>query len=61
LSKGVSPRGFPNISLKDEVRAYETQLIGEAIKLLGSKRKAAQALGVDIGTVVRKTQRGIRR
>jgi len=56
-----SPHGFPNISLKDEVRAYETQLIGEAIRLLGSKRKAAQALGVDIGTVVRKTQRGARR
>ena len=56
-----APRGFPNISLKDEVRAYETQLIGEAIRLLGSKRKAAQALGVDIGTVVRKTQRGARR
>lgn len=52
------PRGFPNISLKEEVRAYETQLIGEAIRVLGSKRKAARALGVDIGTVVRKTRRG---
>jgi PAS domain S-box-containing protein len=60
-SGSESPHGFPNISLKDEVRAYEAQLIGEAIRLLGSKRKAAQALGVDIGTVVRKTQRGARR
>lgn len=54
---GAAPLGFPNISLKDEVRAYETQLIGQAIRALGSKRKAARALGVDIGTVVRKTQR----
>jgi len=58
---GAAPRGFPNISLKDEVRAYESGLIGEAIRLLGSKRKAAEALGIDIGTVVRKTRAGNRR
>jgi PAS domain S-box-containing protein len=58
---GAAPSGFPHISLKDEVRAYETELIGEAIRILGSKRKAAQALGVDIGTVVRKTRGGGRR
>ena len=58
---GAAPRGFPHISLKDEVRAYESELIGEAIRLLGSKRKAADALGVDIGTVVRKTRAGGRR
>jgi transcriptional regulator with PAS, ATPase and Fis domain len=58
---GAAPRGFPHISLKDEVRAYESELIGEAIRLLGSKRKAADALGVDIGTVVRKTKAGSRR
>jgi transcriptional regulator with PAS, ATPase and Fis domain len=43
-------------SLKARVRAYERQLIVAAIGRLGSKRKAAEALGVDIGTIVRKTQ-----
>lgn len=43
------------INLKDEVRRIEKILIDKAIQLHGSKRKAALALGVDIGTVVRKT------
>jgi len=43
-------------NLKARVRAYERQLIEAAIGKLGSKRKAAEALGVDIGTIVRKTQ-----
>ncbi|MGE0241617.1 MAG: sigma-54 interaction domain-containing protein [Parvibaculaceae bacterium] len=43
-------------TLKSRVRAYERQLIEAAIGRLGSKRKAAEALGVDIGTIVRKTQ-----
>jgi transcriptional regulator with PAS, ATPase and Fis domain len=42
--------------LKVQVKAFERQLIEEAIGRLGSKRKAAEALGVDIGTIVRKTQ-----
>jgi PAS domain S-box-containing protein len=42
--------------LKEMVRAYERQLIDRAIQQYGSKRKAAEALGVDIGTIVRKTQ-----
>ncbi|MGY9047932.1 hypothetical protein P775_01260 [Puniceibacterium antarcticum] len=41
--------------LKSEVRRYERTLIDRAIRIHGSKRKAAQALGVDIGTIVRKT------
>lgn len=44
-----------DFSLKDEVRRYEKALIDKAIEIHGSKRKAARALGVDIGTVVRKT------
>ena len=43
-------------TLKSRVRAYERQIIEAAIGRLGSKRKAAEALGVDIGTIVRKTQ-----
>jgi transcriptional regulator with PAS, ATPase and Fis domain len=43
-------------TLKSRVRAYERQLIEAAIGRLGSKSKAAEALGVDIGTIVRKTQ-----
>jgi len=42
--------------LKEQVRAFERRLIDSAIDRLGSKRKAARALGVDIGTIVRKTQ-----
>jgi hypothetical protein len=42
--------------LKEQVRAFERTLIDSAIDRLGSKRKAARALGVDIGTIVRKTQ-----
>ena len=37
--------------------AYEAQIIAAAILEHGSKRKAAAALGVDIGTIVRKTTR----
>lgn len=43
-------------TLKEMVRGYESQIIGAAISRHGSKRKAAKALGVDIGTIVRKTQ-----
>ena len=42
--------------LKEQVRAYEREIITRAIAAYGSKRKAAEALGVDIGTIVRKTQ-----
>jgi transcriptional regulator with PAS, ATPase and Fis domain len=42
--------------LKEQVRAYEREIIERAIATHGSKRKAAEALGVDIGTIVRKTQ-----
>ena len=43
--------------LKEQVRSYERGLIENAIRRFGSKRKAAHALGVDIGTVVRKTRK----
>lgn len=46
--------------LKARVRAYEHGLINEAVRRHCSKRKATLALGVDIGTVVRKTQAGRR-
>ncbi|MEQ9489785.1 MAG: sigma 54-interacting transcriptional regulator [Alphaproteobacteria bacterium] len=42
--------------MKSMVKAYERDLIDEAIRIHGSKRKAATALGVDIGTIVRKTR-----
>ncbi|MCP4334000.1 MAG: hypothetical protein GY785_15180 [Gammaproteobacteria bacterium] len=45
-------------SLKEQVKEFERALIDNAIERLGSKRKAACALGVDIGTIVRKTQGG---
>ncbi|MGB5868768.1 MAG: sigma 54-interacting transcriptional regulator, partial [Albidovulum sp.] len=51
---GFAP-GAASFDLKTEVRRYERILIDKAIRVHGSKRKAANALGVDIGTIVRKT------
>lgn len=48
-------QGVEPYDLRSEVRRYERTLIDKAIRLHGSKRKAATALGVDIGTIVRKT------
>lgn len=45
-----------NTSLKEVVREYERKIIDATIARLGSKRKAADHLGVDIGTIVRKTK-----
>ncbi len=42
--------------MKSLVKAFERDIIDEAIRVHGSKRKAATALGVDIGTIVRKTK-----
>lgn len=42
--------------LRDSVAEYELRIIDAAIRKHGSKRKAAAALGVDIGTIVRKTK-----
>ena len=44
-------------SLRDAVSEYELRIIEDAIRVHGSKRKAAVALGVDIGTISRKTRR----
>jgi transcriptional regulator with PAS, ATPase and Fis domain len=57
-ARGALGKGIAAARLKDSVRAFERELIAEAIARHGSKRKAAQALGVDIGTIVRKTQGG---
>ena len=51
---GIAPDEV-KFDLKSEVRRYERILIDKAIRVHGSKRKAANALGVDIGTIVRKT------
>ncbi|MDR1646698.1 MAG: sigma 54-interacting transcriptional regulator [Zoogloeaceae bacterium] len=47
------PAGF---SLREAVRQYETTLIEAAIRQTGSKRRAAELLGVDSATVVRKSK-----
>lgn len=44
-------------TLRETVAAYELRIIEEAIRIHGSKRKAAAALGVDIGTISRKTRK----
>ena len=43
--------------LREALADYELRLIEEAIRIHGSKRKAAAALGVDIGTISRKTRK----
>ena len=53
----LSPAAFPqDFDLRDAVRRYESQLIDAAIRSVGSKRKAAELLGVDIATIVRKSR-----
>jgi PAS domain S-box-containing protein len=42
--------------LKDVVRRYESHIVQDAIRRTGSKRKAAELLGVDIATIVRKSR-----
>jgi transcriptional regulator with PAS, ATPase and Fis domain len=44
------------LNLREAVRNYESTLIDAAIQKTGSKRKAAELLGVDIATVVRKSK-----
>jgi len=51
---GALPAGAM-FDLRSELRRYESALIDKAIRIHGSKRKAAKALGVNIGTIVRKT------
>lgn len=51
---GALPAGAM-FDLRTEMKRYETALIDKAIRIHGSKRKAAKALGVNIGTIVRKT------
>lgn len=45
------------ISLKKARDIFENQLINRAIKKYGSTRKAAQALGVNHSTVIRKAKK----
>ncbi|WP_166366930.1 sigma-54 interaction domain-containing protein [Pseudomonas akapageensis] len=47
----------PEQNLKAQVQRFERQVILKAVRLCGSKRKAAQHLGIDIGTLIRKLQR----
>lgn len=54
----IQPTVLTSRNLKQQVKEFERALIDSAIEQLGSKRKAARALGVDIGTIVRKTQGG---
>jgi transcriptional regulator with PAS, ATPase and Fis domain len=43
-------------SLKQLTRAFERKTIAAMVVRLGSKRKAAQALGIDIATLIRKSR-----
>jgi transcriptional regulator with PAS, ATPase and Fis domain len=56
-SADVDPQALAPGPLKVAVRRYESRLIRDAIRRAGSKRKAAELLGVDIATIVRKSRR----
>ncbi|BDH45296.1 hypothetical protein TUM12370_13400 [Salmonella enterica subsp. enterica serovar Choleraesuis] len=45
-------------NLKAQVQQFERLLIEQAVQHQGSKRKAARHLNIDIGTLIRKLQRG---
>ena len=49
------PEAGATMDLRAEVRRFERALIDRAVAAHGSKRAAARALGVDIGTISRKT------
>lgn len=58
----VEPVPLPDIdaegrTLKELTRAFEERIIQSSLDRLGSKRAAAKELGVDIATIVRKTNR----
>lgn len=48
--------GLAGASLKNAVRQFEQRVIEDAVRRTGSKRKAAEELGVDIATIVRKSR-----
>lgn len=54
-AEGVRMGARPQ-SLKEAVREFEQRLIEDSVRRTGSKRKAAEELGVDIATVVRKSR-----
>lgn len=54
---GETPEDNTERNLKLQVQHFERQVILKAVHLCGSKRKAAQHLGIDIGTLIRKLQR----
>ena len=56
VNPAIQAQAALDADLKHQVRIYERAIIERAIATYGSKRKAAEALGVDIGTIVRKTQ-----
>lgn len=47
-----------HLNLKSQVQQFERELILQTVKTQGNKSKAAQHLGIDIGTLIRKLQRG---
>jgi len=51
----AAPGADSELDLREAVRRFERGIIDRAIEMHGSKRAAARALGVDIGTIVRKT------
>ncbi|WP_411388365.1 sigma-54 interaction domain-containing protein [Pseudomonas sp. MPB23] len=54
LARSDEEAGDP---LKVQVQRFERQMILQAVQSQGSKRKAAQQLGIDVGTLIRKLQR----
>ena len=47
----------PDISLKEKVEQFELKLIEEALQKYGSYRKAAEMLGINFSTMIKKYKR----
>ncbi|WP_203427440.1 sigma 54-interacting transcriptional regulator [Sinorhizobium sp. BG8] len=52
-----SPADGESTSFKELIREFETYVLEKSIAENGSKRSAAKALGIDIATLIRKTNR----
>ena len=55
-AEGPSAPELPSGTLKQQVRAFEREIIAGALRGTRSKRQAARALGIDIASLLRKMQ-----
>jgi transcriptional regulator with PAS, ATPase and Fis domain len=57
MTPAAAPQPEAGVALKDLVREFEIRAIENSVADHGSKRSAAKALGIDVATLIRKTNR----